>query len=74
MDGTLLDTASEIKLLGVYITEDLKWKRNTEFIVSKARQKIWLIRRLAPFGLSSHELFDVYCKEVRSILEFAAPV
>ena len=27
-----------------------------------------------PFGLSSHELFDVYCKEVRSILEFAAPV
>ena len=73
-DGTLLSSVSEMKLLGVYITDDLKWKRNTEFIVSKARQKIWMIRRLIPFKLTSHELFDVYCKEVRSILEYAVPV
>ena len=73
-DGSLLKVVSEMKLLGVYITEDLKWKRNTDFIVSKAKQKIWIIRRLIQFKLSVQELFDVYNKEIRSILEFAVPV
>ena len=73
-DGTIIEAVSEIKLLGVYITDDLRWKRNTEFLVNKGRQKIWILRRLMPLGLSLHELFDVYTKEVRSILEFAVPV
>ena len=51
-----------------------KWKKNTEYLVSKARQKIWILHRLVPLGLSLHELFDVYIKEIRSILEFAVPV
>ena len=70
-DGTIIEAVSEIKLLGVYTTEDLRWKRNTEFLVNKGRQKIWILRRLMPLGLSLHELYDVYTKEVRSVLEFA---
>ena len=73
-DGTHIETVSEIKLLGVYITEDLKWKKNTDFLVTKGRQKIWILRRLLPLGLTLHNLFDVYIKEVRSILEYAVPV
>ena len=73
-DGTIIEAVSEIKLLGVYITEDLRWNKNTEFLVNKARQKIWMLRRLMPLGLSFHELYDVYTKEIRSILEFAVPV
>ena len=73
-DGSLIETVSEVKLLGVFVTEDLKWKKNTEYLVSKARQKIWILHRLVPLGLSLHELFDVYIKEIRSILEFAVPV
>ena len=73
-DGSLMQTTSEKIILGVVITDDLKWKKNTQFIVSKARAKVWMLRRLQPYKLTIHELFDVYIKEVRSILEFAVPV
>ena len=35
---------------------------------------MWMIRRLKQLGANIHELIDVYFKQVRSILEFAAPV
>ena len=73
-DGTILDTMSETRLLGVVISKDLKWSKNTDFICSKARRKLWILRRMQSLDLSRAELFDVYQKEVRSVLEFAVPV
>ena len=40
----------------------------------KARKKLWILRRMLDFDLNIHQLFDVYIKEVRSILELAVPV
>ena len=73
-DHTIVQTTSEKTLLGVVITDDLKWKKNTEFIVSKAKRKIWILRRLHHLNLSIFDLYDVYTKEIRSLLEFAVPV
>ena len=56
------------------VTQDLRWQRNTEYICGKARAKLWIIRRLLEFNLDIKTLFDVYCKEIRSILEMAVPV
>ena len=67
-DGT------ETKIVGVILSQDLKWKKNTSYICNKARQKLWILRRLLKFNLSRNELFDVYTKEIRSILELAVPV
>ena len=47
---------------------------NTNYTVAKARGKVWILRRLAPLRLTFKELFDVYVKEVRSVLEYAVPV
>ena len=73
-DGTQLETMSETRLLGVIVSQDLKWSKNTDFICSKARRKLWILRRMQLLELTRAELFDVYRKEVRSILEFAVPV
>ena len=73
-DGAELEPVKEIKLVGVFITDDLKWQRNTEYICNKARRKLWLLRRMKTLNLSTMQLFDVYTKEVRSILEMAVPV
>ena len=73
-DGTEVETTEVARMLGVVVSSNLKWRNNTNFICSKARRKLWLLRRLQPLGLTIHELFDVYTKEVRSILEFTAPV
>ena len=73
-DGTLLETMSDTKLLGVIISKDLKWSKNTTYICNKARKKLWLLRRMKLLNLNKYELYDVYTKEVQSILEFAVPV
>ena len=64
----------ELKLLGVKITNDLKWNNNTEYITARAYKKLWMIRRLKLNGASNMELRDIYCKHVRSVLEYAEVV
>ena len=73
-DGSPVGVLSETTLLGVIISNDLKWQKNTSFICAKARKKLWVLRRMANLDLSRHEMLDVYGKEVRSILEYAVPV
>ena len=73
-DGSEMETMSETSLLGVIVSQDLKWNKNTSYICMKARRKLWVLRRLMQLHLTWVELFDVYKKEVRSILEFAVPV
>ena len=73
-DETKVETIREQTLLGVVISDDLKWKQNTEFICSKARRKLWVLRRMMNLDLDEFELFDAYKKEIRSILEYAVPV
>ena len=73
-DGQNLTSVEEIKLVGVVITDDLRWEKNTEFICHKARKKLWLLRRMKSLDLTNMQMLDVYCKEVRSILEMCVPV
>ena len=62
------------KILGVIIQSDLRWDRNTEYIFSKAANKIWLLRRLRIYISDIEILKDFYIKEIRSLLEYAVPV
>ena len=64
----------ELKLLGVMITNDLKWNSNTSYITKKGYKKLWILRRLKTFGATQEELKDIYNKQVRSIMEYAAVV
>ena len=73
-DGTQLQTKTETKLVGVMITQNLSWQRNTDYICDKARKKIWILRRMVSMDMDISTIFDVYTKEVRSILELAVPV
>ena len=72
--GESLETVDEIKLLGVKITPDLKWKTHVEYICKRAFTQLWSIRRLKKLGASKDILLDMYMKQVRSITEYAAPV
>ena len=73
-DGESAEVVEEFKLLGVFITIDLKWHKNTKHITTKGFQRLWMLRRLRQLGASQSELIDVYVKQVRSILEFASVV
>ena len=74
LEGKHLEVVEQMKLLGVILTSDLKWHENTKHITKKAFGRLWLLRRLKTMGASTTTLLDVYCKQVRSVLEFAAVV
>ena len=73
-DGLVVQTIGQTTLLGVVVSENLKWHKNTTYICLKARRKLWVIRRMMQLDLTVYQLFDVYIKEVRSVLEYAVPV
>ena len=73
-DKKNLEVISEMKLLGVIVSDDLKWKKNTDFSCQKARQKLWTLRRMKRMNMDPSHIWDVYTKEVRSLLELAVPV
>ena len=69
-----LEVVERFKLLGVIIRSDMKWYDNTDFICQKGYTRLWMLRRLKGLGASEEEMFDVYTKQVRSVLELAVPV
>ena len=74
IQGTNIETMEEMKLLGLTLTNDLKWHANTEAMVKKAYSRLWMIRRLKKHGANLIDLKDVFLKQIRSILEFGVPV
>ena len=74
IQGIELELVSETKLLGLHITSNLKWKSNTYKMITKANQRLWILRRLKILGAQQNSLVDVYIKQIRSILEFGVPV
>ena len=69
-----LEVVDELRLLGVQVRADLSWRSNTNEMCKNAYARLWKLRRLKPLGASTDELLDVYDKQIRCMVEFAAPV
>ena len=74
MDGNEIETVDQMKLLGLILTNDLKWKQNTDFMTKKAYVKLWVVKRLKTKSTNLEDMIEIYCKKIRSILEFGVPV
>ena len=74
LEGKPIELVEEMKLLGLLITSDLSWSANTHYMVTRCNSKLWMIRRLKKLGADLTDLKDVFCKQIRSVLEYAAPV
>lgn len=74
LGGHQLEVVDEMRLLGVTVQSDLKWRGNTDDITKRALNKLWILRRLKELGAQAPELIDLYTKQCRSILEYAVPV
>ena len=73
-NSSQLKVVEEIRILGIVIRSDLSWSANTKVMCGKAYARLWILRRLKPLGTSQEQLLDVYEKQIRCVLEFAAPV
>ena len=74
LNGVVLDSPEETKLLGTLITKDLKWNRNTEELVKKASKRMQILFKAAKFTSSKWDLKHIYVTFIRSILEMSSVV
>ena len=68
-----LELVEEMRLIGVIIQSDMKWTSNTESIIKRASNKLWVVRRLKALGSQTDDLVDMFVKQYMSILELAVP-
>ena len=74
LEGTQLEVVKETKLLGLTVSNDCRWDRNTKDIVQRGQARLWFLRRLKLLGASRSTLIDIYKLFCRSVLEYCAPV
>ena len=69
IDGKPLDIVDHTKLLGLIVSNDLTWSRNTQYIIKRANSRMELLRRISKFNAPIKDLVQIYITYIRSILE-----
>ena len=69
MEGNLLETVTQTKLLGTIIQSDLKWQSNTDMLVKKGYQRMLILNKLYEFNVPDEDMVNIYVLFLRSILE-----
>ena len=74
LKGETVELVKESKLLGVIITNDTKWERNTNHIVKNANKMMRMLHIASKFTRNKKHLEQIYKTFVRSRLEYASTV
>lgn len=69
-----IDTVSSVKLLGLNISNDLKWNTHISEIVHKVSSRLYFLRQLKRACPTIDDLLSFYLTCVRPITEYACPV
>ena len=70
LNNTNIDQVQEVRLLGVLLSDDLKFGKNTQDICKRGFARISMITKLKFVGVPIIDLIDVYTLFVRSLLEY----
>ena len=73
-DQNLLQVVQETKLLGYWLTSDMKPHKHVQYILKIVNGRIWAITKLKRTGVSDEDLKYFFTMKVRSVLESAAVV
>ena len=74
LNNETIETVKEMKVLGTYISNDLKWDKNTNELVKNSNQRMQILHSSSKFTRNISHLKDIYNKFVRSKLETSSSV
>ena len=74
LNDMTVDQVSTFKLLGVHISNDLKWTQHIDAVSSKIASRLYFLRQLKRSGATYSDLLSFYCTVIRPIAEYASPV
>ena len=69
-----LNVVDEAKLLGLIMTSDLRWNRNTQKIVKDANSRMRMLHITSKFIKNKQDLIHIYKTFIRSKLEYCCTV
>ena len=73
LQSNQIERVKHVKLLGLRISDDLKWDLHISTIVRKASQRLRFLTVSKKAGMSDSQMLKVYNSRIRPILEYAAP-
>ena len=74
LNNQLIEIINEAKLLGLWITSDMKWNLNTKKIFQGANMRMRILQTAAKYTSSISDLKAIYFSKIRSKLEYASSV
>ena len=70
----VLTTHKELRILGVMVQGDLGWDAQVKFMIEKASNKIWQLRRMKQLGVDESTITTYWRSEGLVHLEYCAPL
>ena len=74
IEHDIIEIINETKLLGVILTNDLKWNANTTYLVKKGHSRMRLLHKLSEFSVPIKDLIIIYIIFIRSVCEQSCTV
>ena len=74
VNGMPIDLVTSAKILGLNISNDLKWNCHIDSVIKKAKKRLYSLSQLKRSGLGTRELVQFFCTCIRPITEYACPV
>jgi len=73
LDGTEVERVTVFTLLGVHISDNLKWAQHVNALASKAASRLYFLKRLKRSATSTEDLVCFYTSVIWTVLENACP-
>ncbi len=73
VDGNILQSVEEVKLLGVTFCSDLKWKCHLDSILKKCKQGMYAVSILKQFGADAKSIWMAYSATVMCFITYCYP-
>ena len=67
LNDTVVDRVSTFKLIGVHVSNDLKWTEHVRAVTSKASSRLHFLKQLKRAGCTKGDLMYFYISAVRPI-------
>ena len=74
VNGVNLDRVEQAKIVGVWLTSDMKWEKNTRELSIKAYSRLGMLTKLKYVGVEIDDLLDIFVLYIRSVLEYCSVV
>lgn len=74
LNGQPIERVRSYKLLGLHVTDTMKWQEHVTSICSKAAKRLHFLRLLKKVNMSTDDLFYYYQSVIRPVTEYACVV